>query len=121
MTPAEEFEHLFMCTHEPDPRLVELEKRLLQYYKAAEFLDRRESSKLSREFNFWAKNYYTQEEISSVKHYVNRFEFIAKCAKDHGNVPDTNFCVLQGQHYMTKVDVWGLLLDELSDNILDNV
>lgn len=63
-----DYQELYGCTFEPDPRIVELERRYKELYDAP---DERYNVE-SKLFNRWCKHCgYTRDEIKRAKQYVS--------------------------------------------------
>lgn len=66
-----DFAEQFMCNLQPDPRRVELENKLIRYYKESENLDNRAARILWQETRKWARySGFTNDEFNKVKRYV---------------------------------------------------
>jgi len=65
---ADEVNRLYMCNFEPDSRLLDLDKKLSEYYTATDRLDNKAAYHYWLSFKLWAMNSgYSLAEINSAK------------------------------------------------------
>lgn len=70
---SNDFNELYQCTFSVDDRILELEKRLSEYYEVADNANNpKEVIRISREFNRWCRDSgYTNKEVARARANYN--------------------------------------------------